>query len=51
MDVDDEADLRLLAREDLSGTKTGAWLHRSGLLARLLQAKIGDNPVNLAASI
>src|SRR6266478_958684 len=35
MDVDDEADLRALAREDLCGTETSAWLERSGLLARL----------------
>lgn len=35
MDVDDEADLRTLAGEDLRGTQTGAWLRRSGLLERL----------------
>src|SRR4029077_20694232 len=35
MDVDDEADLRALAREDLRGTETGAWLERSGLMKRL----------------
>src|SRR5438270_6580750 len=35
MDVDDEADLRSLIQQDLGGTETGAWLHRSGLLARL----------------
>ena len=35
MDVDDKADLRALARHDLRGTETGAWLERSGLLARL----------------
>lgn len=32
MDVDDKADLRILAGEDLCGTETGAWLQRSGLL-------------------
>jgi 2-phospho-L-lactate guanylyltransferase len=35
MDVDDEADLRALGRQDLSGTETGAWLERSGLMALL----------------
>jgi 2-phospho-L-lactate guanylyltransferase len=35
MDVDDETDLRALAREDLRGTETGAWLQRSGCLERL----------------
>jgi 2-phospho-L-lactate guanylyltransferase len=35
MDVDDEADLRILASEDLRGTETGAWLQRSGWLERL----------------
>jgi 2-phospho-L-lactate/phosphoenolpyruvate guanylyltransferase len=35
MDVDDEADLRMLVGEDLSGTETGAWLQRSGWLERL----------------
>jgi 2-phospho-L-lactate guanylyltransferase len=39
MDVDDEADLRILAQEDLSGTETGHWLQRSGLLQRLIQAR------------
>jgi len=42
MDVDDEADLRALARQDLSGTETGAWLQGSGLLARLLQPNVDD---------
>src|SRR6266403_1743927 len=37
MDVDDEADLRALAQEDLRGTETGEWLDRSGLLRRLMQ--------------
>ncbi|HWW18952.1 MAG TPA: 2-phospho-L-lactate guanylyltransferase [Candidatus Saccharimonadales bacterium] len=35
MDVDDEADLRTIAGEDLSRTETGAWLQRSGWLERL----------------
>jgi 2-phospho-L-lactate/phosphoenolpyruvate guanylyltransferase len=35
MDVDDEADLRALAREDLHGTETSAWLQRSGWMERL----------------
>src|SRR5438445_2224367 len=30
MDVDDEADLRVLAQQDLRGTATGEWLDRSG---------------------
>jgi 2-phospho-L-lactate guanylyltransferase len=42
MDVDDEADLRALARQDLSGTQTGAWLQGSGLLTRLLQPSVDD---------
>ena len=47
MDVDDEADLRALVRWDLRGTETGAWLERSGLMARLRD----DKPLKLAASI
>ena len=35
MDVDDESDLRDLLQHDLSGTLTGAWLQRSGLVHRL----------------
>lgn len=35
MDVDDEADLRALIQHGLGGTATGAWLERSGMLARL----------------
>jgi 2-phospho-L-lactate guanylyltransferase len=35
MDVDDEADLRALAQHDLSGTRTGAWLHESAVLDKL----------------
>jgi len=33
MDVDDAADLRALMQHDLSGTATGAWLERNGLIA------------------
>jgi 2-phospho-L-lactate/phosphoenolpyruvate guanylyltransferase len=35
MDVDDEADLRVLLQQDLSGTRTGAWLRSSGVSQRL----------------
>lgn len=35
MDVDDEGDLQVLLRHDLSGTETGRWLHESGVKARL----------------
>ena len=51
MDVDDEADLRALVREDLRGTETGAWLERSGLMARLMAPVISDNALKLAANI
>src|SRR5216684_5883418 len=34
MDVDDEADLRALLKNDLSGTVTGCWLRESGVEAR-----------------
>jgi 2-phospho-L-lactate guanylyltransferase len=34
MDVDDEADLRVLLKYDLSGTETGRWLRESGVEAR-----------------
>jgi 2-phospho-L-lactate guanylyltransferase len=34
MDVDDEADLRALAGEDLGDTETGAWLQRTGWMQR-----------------
>jgi 2-phospho-L-lactate/phosphoenolpyruvate guanylyltransferase len=47
MDVDDEADLRALARRDLSCTETGAWLQRSGLIKHLND----DKPLKLAANI
>jgi 2-phospho-L-lactate guanylyltransferase len=51
MDVDDEADLRTLMRQDLRGTETGAWLQRSGLQRRLMQPVTSDKPRNLAANI
>jgi 2-phospho-L-lactate/phosphoenolpyruvate guanylyltransferase len=35
IDVDGEADLRALVKEELRGTETGAWLQRSGWLERL----------------
>ena len=34
MDVDDEADLRVLLEHDLSGTETGRWLRASGVEAK-----------------
>ena len=34
MDVDDEADLRVLLKYDLSGTETGRWLRGSGVEAQ-----------------
>src|SRR5437899_1469418 len=34
MDVDDEADLRTLLKNDLGGTETGRWLRESGVEAR-----------------
>ena len=37
MDVDDEADLRALLKNDLSGTETGRWLRESGVEARFRQ--------------
>jgi hypothetical protein len=40
MDVDDEADLRALAQEDLRDTETGQWFERSGLLQRLMQFQL-----------
>jgi 2-phospho-L-lactate guanylyltransferase len=49
MDVDDEADLRMLMRQDLRGTETGAWLQRSGVQQRLTQPS--DKPVEQAANI
>jgi len=54
MDVDDEADLRALAQEDLRGTETGEWLGRSGLLRRLMQlpakGSARENAIKLAAN-
>ena len=49
-DVDDEADLRALAREDLRGTETGAWFERSGLMKRLMAPAVSDNRLKLAAN-
>src|ERR1700730_4719271 len=49
MDVDDEADLRMLMRQDLRGTETGVWLQRSGVQQRLTQPT--DKPVEQAANI
>lgn len=37
LDVDDEADLRALLKQDLSGTETGRWLRDSGVAARFRQ--------------
>ena len=34
MDVDDEADLRVLLKNDLSGTETGRWLRENGVETR-----------------
>lgn len=34
MDVDDEADLRVLLKNDLSGTETGRWLRAGGVAER-----------------
>jgi len=35
LDVDDEADLRVLLQHDLSGTQTGTWLRENGVKQRL----------------
>jgi 2-phospho-L-lactate guanylyltransferase len=51
MDVDDEADLRTLMRQDLRDTETGAWLQRSGLQHRLMEPLAGGKPVEQAANI
>src|ERR1700732_5348466 len=51
MDVDDEADLRVLVRQDLRGTETGAWLQRSGLMKRLMEPVISDKALKVAANI
>jgi 2-phospho-L-lactate guanylyltransferase len=40
MDVDDEADMRALAQQDLRGTETGEWLAHSGVLHRLTEAHL-----------
>jgi 2-phospho-L-lactate/phosphoenolpyruvate guanylyltransferase len=51
MDIDDEADLCALIREDLRATETGAWLERSGLKKRLMAPVIGDHALKIAANI
>jgi 2-phospho-L-lactate/phosphoenolpyruvate guanylyltransferase len=51
MDIDDEADLCALIREDLRATETGAWLERSGLKKRLMAPVIGDQALKIAANI
>jgi 2-phospho-L-lactate guanylyltransferase len=54
MDVDDEADLRVLAQQDMRGMETGDWLERSGLLHRLtephLQPSSRGRAMKLAAN-
>ena len=45
MDVDDEADLRALLRQDLGATETGRWLRASGVAAKFL-----PNPQSRAMS-
>jgi 2-phospho-L-lactate guanylyltransferase len=45
MDVDDEADLRALLKQDLSATETGRWLRASGVAAKFL-----PNPQSRAMS-
>ena len=42
MDVDDEADLRVLLRHDLRDTRTGAWLRENGVSQRLLRESVGN---------
>jgi 2-phospho-L-lactate guanylyltransferase len=49
MDVDDEADLRWLVRQDLSGTETGNCLRQSGILARWQQTP--EPGIRIAAKI
>jgi 2-phospho-L-lactate/phosphoenolpyruvate guanylyltransferase len=46
MDVDDESDLRALLHHDLSGTKTGAWLHENRVMERL---RLGSVPASAVA--
>jgi 2-phospho-L-lactate guanylyltransferase len=50
MDVDDEADLRALARGDLLGTETGAWLQGCGLMQRLTEPLVCNDALKLAAN-
>src|SRR5258707_14953799 len=49
MDVDDEADLRVLVRQDLRGAETGAWVQRTGLIDRLSEPAIIDKALKGAA--
>jgi 2-phospho-L-lactate guanylyltransferase len=49
MDVDDESDLSALVQHDLSGTATGLWLQRSGLMRRFQIASAAGK--TLAANI
>jgi 2-phospho-L-lactate/phosphoenolpyruvate guanylyltransferase len=42
MDVDDEADLRVLLQHDLTGTCTGEWLRENGLSQRLRRKPVGN---------
>jgi len=47
MDVDDEADLRALLKNDLSATETGRWLCESGVEARFRRS--AESAANMAA--
>ena len=40
LDVDDEADLRILLQHDLSGTQTGVWLRENGVKERLSELPV-----------
>ena len=51
MDVDDEADLRALAGQDLRGTETGVWLERSGWLERLREQDGRAQAMKMTANI
>ena len=43
MDVDDECDLRLLLRQDLSGTETGRWLAENHIASSVLERRAADD--------
>lgn len=49
MDVDDEADLRLLVQQNLSGTETGNWLRQNGVLERWPQKSVAG--IGIAAKM